>query len=563
MRTTKCAAVVWSVMLLTAFCSCATFKPHPSGAIQMGAVLLDPHYQQERLAGDTPFPGVNGATIGADGNLYVSHTGNGTITRVDLATMTPSPFVPPSGGIFIVDDIAADDKGNLYATGTTPLVGEVYRIDANGAKTVIASGMAAPNGIEYNPRTGRLFVTECFQGNRVYEVDPEGRKPARLLIDKDIIPVPEGFDFDPDTNDLIIPDMGSGKILRVDPDSGAITTLAEKFVTPIALTIGADKMIYMPELATGAVYKVSLDGSQREKIAQLAPGLDNVAITPQGRLFVTSYWNATIYEVTTDGSGKFKQLFPNGPNQPLGIVVKGDTILVADAIMLRDVKDGQYAYTKLNAWAAHGMPLLLGLADGPGAQLFWTDCIHGAVAMGNPETGEFKPLAGDLNRPMAALMSPTAPKLFVAEYGADRITVVSLTDGAKSVLADGLEGPLAMALIGDTLYVAESKIGRISAVDSQTGRKEVFLSATVAKPAALANDGQGRLLILDGAAQKLVRIDPKTRATDIVAGHLPVQYSTVGSYPPVEFPLPMTVAQNGDIYLTTADRGLLRLKRVK
>lgn len=529
-----------------------------SANMKSGAIL-DTQYKQERLAADTPMSGVNGATIGADGNLYVTHTGNGTITKIDLATMKPSTFVPPSTGVFIPDDIAADDRGNFYVTGTTPLVGQVYRIDANGVKTVIADGMAAPNGVEYNPRTGRLFVSECFQGNRIFEVDPTGQRPARVLIGPNVIPVPEGFDYDPDTNDLIVPDMATGRILRVDPDTGEISTVAEKFVTPIALTIGADKMIYMPELATGAVYKVSLDGTRREKIAQLPPGLDNVAITRKGRLFVTSYWNATVYEVSTDGSGKFTQLFPTGPNQLLGVVAKGDDILVADAIMVRSVKDGQYSQTKLNAWAHHGMPLPLSLADGPGEQVLWTDGINGAVAMGDPATGEFKPLAGELNLPMAALMDPSQPRLFVAEYGAGRITVVSLTDGAKSVLAEGLEGPLSMAIIGNRLYVGEGKIGRISAVDLQNGRKEVFLAAAAAKPGALANDGQDRLLVLDGAGQKLLRIDPRTMQITTLAAHLPIQYATVGSYPPVEFPQPMFVDKSGNIFLSTAERGLLKL----
>ena len=438
-----------------------------------------------------------------------------------------------------------------------------YRIDRFGAKHVIASGMDAPNGIEYNPRNGRLFVTECFQGNRVFEVDPTGKKPARMLIGKDVIPVPEGFDFDPETNDLIIPDMATGRILRVDPDTGAISVVAEKFITPIALTIGADKMIYVPELATGAVYKLSLDGAHREKIAQLFPGLDNLAITPQGRLFVTSYWNATIYEVSTDGSGKFEQLFPNGPNQPLGIVAKDNGIWVADAIMVRTFQDGQYLPTKLNAWASHGMPLPLSLANGPDGQLFWADSIHGAVAVGDPVKGEFKPVAGGLQIPMAVLMSPTAPTLYVAEYSAGQITAVSLVDGSKKVLAKGLEGPLALAMVDGVLYVAESKAGRISSVNPQTGHQEVFLSAGVGKPGAIANDGHDNLLILDGAGQKLVGINPKTRELSLIAAHLPVQYATVGSYPVVEFPLPMFVSGKGDIYLTTSDRGLLRLKPVR
>jgi len=524
--------------------------------------VVDRHYKAKRIAADTPFAGVNGATIGADGNLYVSHTGNGAITRINLKKMKATPFVHPYGGVFIPDDIAADDKGNLYVTGTTPLVGEVYRIDKNGVKTVIASGMAAPNGIEYNERTGRLFVTECFQGNRVYEVDPTGVKKAKLLIGKDVIPVPEGFDFDPDTNDLIIPDLGSGKILRVHPDTGKISTVVEKLIAPIALVIGADKMIYVPSLS-GIVYKVSLDGEKVEKIAQLTPGLDNVAITKDRRLFVTSYWNATIFEVATDGSGKFKQLFSTGPNQPLGVVMKDETLLVADAIMIRTLTDGIYVPTKLNAWAAQGMPLPLSLADGPDAQVFWTDCIHGAVAMGDSSKGGFKAIAGGLNRPMAALMNKEGTGLFVAEYGAGRITVISLKDGSKSVLTKELEGPLAMALVDGSLYVGEAKAGRISKVDPSSGEKEVFLSSMVGKPAALGNDGHGNLLILDGAGQKLVKVDPQTLVISTVAEKVPVGYSTIGSYPPVEFPLPMYVSEGGDIYLPTMNRGMIQLKRKK
>ena len=138
--------------------------------------VLDPQYEPVVLAEDTPMAGCNGAVIGADGALYVVHTGNGQVTRIDLKTMKAAPAVAPYAGLFITDDISADDKGNLYITGTTPLVGEVYRISPNGMKKVIVSGLTAPNGIQYNPRTGRLFVTECFQANRVFEIDPTGVK---------------------------------------------------------------------------------------------------------------------------------------------------------------------------------------------------------------------------------------------------------------------------------------------------------------------------------------------------------------------------------------------------
>ena len=525
-----------------------------------GPKVLDPSYKVVRLVKDTLFPGCNGATIGMDGALYVVHTATGATTRIDLKTMKATNFVPPYAGTFITDDITSDDKGNFYSTGTTPIVGEVYRLDKNGMKTVIAKGLIAPNGIQYNKRTGRLFMSECFQANRVFELDPTGVKEPRLLVKENVIPVPEGFGFDPDTNDLIIPDMGTGKILRVHPDTGNITIIAEKFAAPIALKVGADKMAYFPELG-GAVYRLSLDGQKREKLAQLPPGLDNLAIAPEGRLFITGYWDATVYEVATDGSGKFKTLFPTGPNQINGILVKNNKILVSDAIMIRSVEKDHYVPTKLNAWAAHGMPLPIGLADGPGDQVFWPDGVNNAVAIGDPAKGEFKAIAGGLNRPMAVLMSKTEPKIYVAEYGAGQITEVSLTDGAKKALATGLEGPLALATIDNTLYVAEGKPGRISKVDLANGNKEVFLAGVVGKVVALVNDGAGNLLALDGASGKLFRINPKNLAISIVAQNLPVGYGTAGSYPAVEFPTAMTVGPKGDIYIPTADRGLIMLQK--
>jgi hypothetical protein len=528
-----------------------------------GPKVLDPHYKVVRLVKDTLFPGCNGATIGMDGALYVVHTGNGSTTRIDLKTMKATDFVPPYVGVFITDDITSDDKGNFYSTGTTSIVGEIYRIDKNGMKTVIAKGIPGANGIQYNKRTGRLFISECFWGNRVFELDPTGVKEPRLLVKENVLMVPEGFDFDPDTNDLIIPDMGAGKIVRVHPDTGNITVIAEKFITPVALKVGPDKMVYIPELGTGAVYRVSLDGQKREKLAQLPPGLDNLAITPEGRLFITHYWDATVYEVATDGSGKIKALFPKGPNQINGVLVKNGKILVSDAIMIRSVEEDHYVYTKLNAWAAHGMPLPLGLADGPGDQVFWPDWVNNAVAIGDPAKGEFKAIAGGLNRPMAVLMSKSEPKIYVAEYGAGQITEVSLTDGAKKALATGLEGPLALAIIDNTLYVAEAKPGRISKVDLASGNKEVFLHGVVGKVGALANDGAGNLLALDGASRKLFRINPKNLAISVIARDLPVVYELLGSYPAVEYSLSMAIGPKGDIYIFTADRGLIMLQKIK
>lgn len=544
-----------TILLLTALIAIA-----PRGA-RAGVHVVDGRYKLTTVVKDSAFAGVNGAVIGHDGALYVVHTGDGTTTRIDLKTMAASELVHPWSGVFISDDITADDKGNLYSTGTTPLVGEVYRIDAAGMKTVIARGLTAPNGIQFNKRTGRMFVSECFQANRVFEVDPTGVKEPRLLVKANVIPVPEGFDFDPDTNDLIIPDMGSGKILRVHPDSGAIQPIADKFTAPIALKVGPDKKAYFPELG-GAVYRLSLDGKTRDKLAQLPPGLDNLAITADGRLFVTSYWDATVYEVATDGSGKFKTLFPKGSNTLTGVMVKHGQVLISDAIMIRTVQNGEYAQTKLNAWASHGMPLTLGLADGPGDQVLWPDAVNNAVAIGNPTDGVFKPVAGELNHPVAVLMSKKEPKIYVAEYSGGQVTEISLADGAKRPLVTGLDGPVSLAILDDTMYIAEARTARIRKIGLAGGKSEVFVSSGVGKVGALASDGSGGLLALDVIGRRLLRIDPKKLAISVVADDLPVGYGVVGSGAgAVEFAAPMYVGAEGDIYLGTSGRGVIELKK--
>jgi len=209
------------------------------------------------------------------------------------------------------------------------------------------------------------------------------------------------------------------------------------------------------------------------------------------------------------------------------------------------------------------MPLPLGMADGPGDQILWPDCVNNAVAIGDPVKGEFKAIAGGLNRPMAVLMSKSEPKVYVAEYGAGQITEVSLKDGAKKVLAGNLEGPLALAIIDNTLYAAEAKAGRISKVDLTSGKSEVFLSGVVGKVGALADDGKGNLLALDGASGRLFRINTKNLVISVVAENLPVAYSPIGTYPVLEFPYPLTVNAKGNIYIPTADRGLIVLDKKK
>jgi sugar lactone lactonase YvrE len=152
-------------------------------------------------------------------------------------------------------------------------------------------------------------------------------------------------------------------------------------------------------------------------------------------------------------------------------------------------------------------------------------------------------------------------RLYVAEFLAGRITAIEPKNGSKRMIARDLSGPLAVAVIGETLYVAESRAGRVSRIDLSTGARDTFLSAVIAKPAALGVDPDGSLLVLDAATRRLYRADTRSGALALVAENLPVELHTYGDRDPVDNPVPMAVSPSGDVYLGGAYGSLIKLEK--
>jgi hypothetical protein len=79
-----------------------------------------------------------------------------------------------------------------------------------------------------------------------------------------------------------------------------------------------------------------------------------------------------------------------------------------------------------------------------------------------------------------------------------------------------------------------------------------------------AHAGKGGLIAVDVIGRRLLHIDPRKLAITPIAEGLPVSYGVVGSGPAaVEFPTPLHVTADGDIYLGTAGRGVIQLKAGK
>ncbi|MFX1281443.1 MAG: hypothetical protein ACFFA3_18995, partial [Promethearchaeota archaeon] len=469
--------------------------------------ILDRAYKKVTLVEPTPLRGCNGLIFGQDGALYVCQTSPNTISRITLYKRHAprvETFVGPHHGVITPDDITVDDKGNFYATSA--IGGEVYKINSEGMKTVIAHGLNGPNGISFDEKSGRLFVSECFWGNYIWELDPEGIAPPRFV--SDALYVPEGFDIR--DGKLVIPDLGSYWIVEVDMDTGFITPIVTTgLITPVALKIGPDEYIYTVELATGAVKKISPDGSSIEVLTWLLPGVDNLAFGPDGYLYVSSYHDCTVWKVNPQ-TGDYSALFPMGINSVASIDVKDDDIYLCDSIMIRMIdEEGNLHKTGANAWLSpSGYPLPMTMTNGFGDYLITADFIDGVVVYVNPNDPEdWNYLAYPVSSPAGMEVDFASMMLYIAEYGLGQVIEVNLLNGVRRVLAGDLSGPIDVAIKSGTLYVAEALAGRITMIDIASGVKEIFLNGYVGKPKGLAWDANGNMLIVDTAKDELINVN--------------------------------------------------------
>ena len=75
---------------------------------------------------------------------------------------------PPLGS---ADDVAVGPDGTI--AWTAGAFSAVHALTPDGEIKVLADGLPAVNSINYSP-DGRLFVTQIFGGDALWEIDPQG-----------------------------------------------------------------------------------------------------------------------------------------------------------------------------------------------------------------------------------------------------------------------------------------------------------------------------------------------------------------------------------------------------
>ncbi|NQU43471.1 SMP-30/gluconolactonase/LRE family protein [bacterium] len=131
----------------------------------------------------------NGMRFGPDGALYVADGKAHKILRVDMQTKDVTTYAQPS--FYGPNDIAIKTDGTIFASDPrrTPLDGRVWRIDTDGAATILDTISAFTNGIEVSPDEKMLYVNLALVETGpwqieilAYDLSPEGNVSNRRSL---------------------------------------------------------------------------------------------------------------------------------------------------------------------------------------------------------------------------------------------------------------------------------------------------------------------------------------------------------------------------------------------
>ena len=526
-----------------------------SACVPGSGAPADPEsYTVETVVEGMPFHGIHGLTFDADGRLFVGSVVGQSTYRVDTESGAIELVVGPPDGC--ADDMEFGPDGRRY---WTQLFGRtVVAAPADGGEIqTLASDRTGINSIAFK-QDGRLFATEVFDGDALYEIDPKGEKEARQIL-KDIGGL-NGFDFGPDGK-LYGPLWFKDVVARVDVDSGELTEIATGFETPAAANFDSKGRLFVLDTARGEVVNVDIATGERKVVATLDPGLDNLAIDPRDRLFVTNMANNGIYHVDTE-TGEVRTVVEGKLAVPaaldLALEADGREVLhVADTFAYRTVDVATGEVKTIGRVYEGGLINPLGVAVGS-TKVLITFFMRGEGQILDRATGKIERTL-HFETPYASL-ALDGDRFLVAEMAPGRLVEISAQGGETKTIAEGLSQPVGLAPFGlHHVYVSEAGAGQITAVDLNSGEK-IVVATGLAAPEGIDTTPAGNIVVAEVGARSISRIDPETGEKIVLADDLPLGLPVPAGLPPMFIPTGVAVSKTGAIYYSSdRDSAIYRL----
>ena len=530
--------------LLLGAAACSTTPPPPPQAEYGEPAVVE---------GPLPYLGVHGLGIDPRGRLLAGSVVGQSLSLVDRESGAVRPFVGPPAGM--ADDVAFGPDGEV--AWTAYLVGELRIRNAAGEIRTVASGLPGLNSLAYT-EDGRLFATQVFMGDALYEIDRGGEQPPRKIIEG--MGGLNGFEFGPDGH-LYGPLWFKGEVVRVNVESGEMDTVADGFRIPAAVNFDGQGRLYVVDSATGELLRLRPDSGEKVRVARLKPSLDNLAIDKQaGLLYVSNMADNSIQEVDL-ADGRVRDLVRTRLAAPSGLAMVGGQLHIADTFAYRVLDAGSGDIREVGRmWASHLEYPLNAWADEHVVVL--TSWATGTVQVFDRASGEMTHGFHDFQAPHDAVQLADG-SLLVAELATGRLLRVSGEQGEqREAVVVALAGPAGMAFNADrsTLFVTTAG-GSVWAVNPADWSKRRVRDG-LAMPEGISVSAAGKLLVMEVGKQRLLEIDPVDGATRTLVEDLPVGLPALEGLPPTGVFNDVVEAANGDLFFTAdRDAGLYRLPR--
>ncbi|MFW6093424.1 MAG: hypothetical protein ACODAC_05565 [Pseudomonadota bacterium] len=455
------------------------------------------------LAQGAGISGANGLHFGPEGLLYVASVMDSELLVMDPDSGEVRQRLTARDGVVGPDDVAFSPEGAFYWTSI--LTGEVAGFTVEGERVVAGNVGAGANPLTFSD-DGRLFVAQCFLGDGLFELDPEGRESPRIVAD-DLGPGCglNGMDWGPDGR-LYGPRWFRGEVVSYDVDSGERRLEADGFEVPAAVKFDHEGRLHVLDSGAGEV--VRLASGERRTVVRLAPGLDNLAFGPDGRLFVSSFTDGFVVRV--DGDGTVTELSPGGMAHPGGVAVVpgagGEAqVMVGDLHALRgfDPDSGEARYVARNIIGV-GELGGVGSVAADGEHLIVTGFNADDVRVWDPRENVVVARYPDLSAPVSAIRYQGS--VVVAEHGEQR--VVSLGGDGETVLARDLPAPTGLATDGDRLWVSDRERGEVLEIArSGDAMTPVVVADGLKAPEGIAVVDDG-IVVVEGESGRVLHLTP-------------------------------------------------------
>jgi len=515
-----------------------------------------PTYKLETVVPGSAFHGIHGLTFTSEDRLLAGSVLGRAIYEIDVATGETSIHIDAPLGM--ADDLEEGPDGSLGWTAF--LDGKYYLRKPDGETLTLAEGLPGLNSTAWAP-DGRLFATQVFLGDALYELDPTGSNPPRKIMEG--MGGLNGFDFGPDGK-LYGPLWFKGVIARIDVDTAELEIVAEGFDVPAAANFDSKGNLWVVDTARGEVVRVDVTTGEKTVVAQVAPSIDNLAFDSNDRLFISNMADNAIIEINTE----------TGEATP---IVTGKLAVAADIAFVRDADGTEtlyigdlFSFRKLDiatgevseigrAWASDiDYPISVGVNGTDIALSGWS---AGMVQHFNPQTGELGSIHHGFIAPTDALPMPDG-SMVIAEFGRGALVHLDADGTTRTDIVTGLAGPTALlALAEGKVLLSENLSGIISEIDLATGDRTIIVEG-LSGPEGFDRDASGTLYVAEVGKHQIVSINSKDGTKTVLATDLPIGFAGPADGLPIYIPTGVAVSSNGDVYFSAdKEAAIYRLTR--